>query len=156
MLGLTEEQKLVVADRSIAGFGITGKIAPQMLVAAGERFSNWVNEKFPNAKWFTEFPVSGQRVAGGSWRGAIDLVLALADGTLVVIDHKSAPIRRAVCEAKSLTYIGQLRAYEEVLTSRCETVSTSFIHFPFAGTVVELATALSSTGRMRLGSLCDR
>ena len=138
MLSLSEEYKLVVAERSIVGFGITGKIIPQMLVAAGERFSKWVTEKFPGAKWFTEVPVSGPRSIGGNWRGAIDLVLVLTDGSVVVIDHKSAPIRRVHCEAKAQSYTGQLQAYEEVLTGQGETVSASFIHFPFAGTVVEL------------------
>ena len=138
MLSLSEEYKLVVAERSIVGFGITGKIIPQMLVAAGERFNKWVTDKFPGAKWLTEVPVSGPRSIGGNWRGAIDLVLVLTDGSVVVIDHKSAPIRRVHCEAKAQSYTGQLQAYEEVLTGQGETVSASFIHFPFAGTVVEL------------------
>jgi len=138
MLSLTDAQKHAIAERSIAGFGITGKITPQMLVAAGDRFSHWVTETFPGAKWLTEVPVSGPRTAGGNWRGAIDLVLVLADGSLVVIDHKSAPIRRVHCEAKAQSFTGQLQAYDEVLTGQGETVSASFIHFPFAGTVVEL------------------
>ena len=138
MLSLTDAQKHVIAERSIAGFGITGKITPQMLVTAGDRFSHWVTEKFPGAKWLTELSVSGPRTAGGNWRGAIDLVLVPADGSLVVIDHKSAPIRRVHCEAKAQSYTGQLHAYEEALTGQGETVSARFIHFPFAGTIIEL------------------
>jgi len=138
MLSLTDAQKHVVAERSIAGFGITGKITPQMLVAAGDRFSHWAIETFPGAKWLTELSVSGPRAAGGNWRGAVDLVLVLADGSLVVIDHKSAPIRRVHCEAKAQSYSGQLQAYKDVLTGQGETVSATFIHFPFAGTVIEL------------------
>lgn len=138
MLSLTDEQKMVVAERSIAGFGVSGKITPQMLIAAGERFSKWVSSKFPGAKWLTEVPVSGARNAGGNWRGAIDLVLVLVDGSLVVIDHKSAPIQRRHCEMKAQSYSGQLQAYEEVLVGQGEAVSARFVHFPFAGTVVEL------------------
>ncbi len=138
MQGFTDSQKNAVAERSISGFGVTGKITPAMLVQAGDRFCKWVSERFPDAKWLTEVPVSGLRSAGGKWRGAIDLVLVLPDGRLVVIDHKSAPIRRTYCEAKAQSYIGQLAAYEEVLIEHGEIIAASLIHFPFAGTVIEL------------------
>lgn len=136
MQGLSESQKIVIAERCISGFGVTGKITPQMLVHSGERFCKWVSDEYPGAKWLTEVPVKGSRAAGGNWRGAIDLVLVLADGRLVVIDHKSAPIRRTYCEEKAQTYVGQLDSYEEALRGHGENIAASFIHFPFAGTVI--------------------
>lgn len=136
MQGLSESQKIVIAERCISGFGVTGKITPQMLVYSGERFCKWVCDEYPGAKWPTEVPVIGSRDAGGNWRGAIDLALVLTDARLVVIDHKSASIRRTYCEEKAQTYVGQLDAYEEVLRGHGESIAATFIHFPFAGTVI--------------------
>lgn len=44
MQGFTNSQKIAVAERSISGFGVTGKITPAMLVQAGDRFCKWVSE----------------------------------------------------------------------------------------------------------------
>jgi hypothetical protein len=59
--------------------------------------------------------------------------LELPDRKLVIIDHKSAPIRRSHCEAKALQYAGQLDAYEEALTGLGHQVDSTWIHFPLAG-----------------------
>ena len=45
----------------------------------------------------------------------IDLVLQLADGSVAIVDHKIAPIRRQHCANKAAEYTGQLSAYEEIV-----------------------------------------
>lgn len=135
-LGQTEKEQ--VAERCLNAFSVSGVFAPSVIVATGNRFADWVESKFPGARWLTEVPITTTRTAGGRWNGTLDLVLELVDGTLVIIDHKSAPIRRTHCAAKAATYAGQLTAYKEMLRSDRQPVASSWIHFPLAGVVAEL------------------
>jgi hypothetical protein len=56
---------------------------------------------------------------------------------VVIVDHKSAPIRRDHCLAKAAQFTGQLAAYREVLASDATPVAGTWIHFPLAGVMVE-------------------
>jgi ATP-dependent helicase/nuclease subunit A len=110
---------------------VTGLLDPSILVFSGERFRQWVEKNYAGAQWHVEVVASGPRAAGGDWDGTIDLVLQLPSGGVVVIDHKSAPIRREHCAAKSGQYVGQINAYGEVLV-RSEVQNRSpliFFHF---------------------------
>ncbi|TWT61663.1 3'-5' exonuclease [Rubinisphaera italica] len=134
---LDDAAKERVAERCLAAFSVTGVLSPSVLVSSGERFRQWVDAQYPNALWHVEMTASGSRAAGGDWSGAIDLVLQLPTGEVVVIDHKSAPIRREHCEAKAGQFAGQLTAYSELLTSAGETVQSKWIHFPLSGVVAK-------------------
>ena len=81
--------------------------------------------------------VSGPRSAGGDWNGTIDLLLQLPSGEVVVIDHKSAPIRRQYCETKAKEFAGQLAAYSEALSSVGEVIQSTWIHFPLTGVLAK-------------------
>lgn len=131
-----DELRTKVAERCIAAFDTTGLIPAYVLVSAGHRFVAWVQANYPDATWHTEMPVSGPRSQGGQWTGTIDLLLELPSGGVVVIDHKSAPIRRDACLGKSAEYAGQITAYGEILQSSGTTVTGKWIHFPLAGVVV--------------------
>jgi ATP-dependent exoDNAse (exonuclease V) beta subunit len=131
-----DELKTKVAERCLAAFGITGLVPASVIISAGQRFVDWVDANYPQATWHTETPVSGPRSQGGQWTGTIDLLLKLPTGKVVVIDHKSAPIRRDACTGKAAEYAGQLAAYEEILQNGGATVAGKWIHFPLAGVVV--------------------
>lgn len=135
MRGCTPAQKQLVAERCLSSFEVTGFLSPSVIVSSGDRFCAWVDVEFPNARWFTEVPVTAPRADGGDWNGAIDLLLELADGQLVVIDHKSAPIRREHCAAKAASFSGQLQAYREMMSGTGRQVASCLIHFPLAGIV---------------------
>ena len=77
------------------------------------------------------------RTDGGHWNGAIDLLLELSDGRGVVIDHKSAPIRRTHCEAKAAGFSGQLNAYRDMMRQAGIDVASCWIHFPLAGVAAQ-------------------
>lgn len=128
--------KVQVAERCLAASAVTGVLSPSILVSTGDRFCQWVETQFPDAIWHVEIPANGNRAAGGDWRGTIDLLLQLPDGNVVVIDHKSAPIRREHCDAKAKAFSGQLVAYEDLLTSAGESVASTWINFPLAGVMV--------------------
>ena len=116
---------------------IHGILAPSVLVSSGEQFRQWVEKNYPGAQWHVEIAASGPRAAVGDWIGTIDLVLQLPSGEVVVIDHKSAPIRRQHCAAKAAQFADQLAAYHEVLTATGQTVESEWIHFPLAGVVAK-------------------
>ena len=139
MRGLDDAARERVAERCLNAFSVSGTFAPSVIVATGNRFTDWVDEKFPEARWLTEIPVTANRATGGKWNGTLDLVLEISDGSLVIIDHKSAPLRRQYCEAKAETYTGQLKAYKAMLHTDKRPVTSSWIHFPLAGVVTEFA-----------------
>jgi ATP-dependent exoDNAse (exonuclease V) beta subunit len=134
---LTDQQKKQVASRCIAARAVEGFLVADDLVLAGERLVAWVRERFPGAVWYTETPVTAPRMAGGQWTGTVDLLLKLPTGEVVVVDHKSAPIRREKCAAKAAEFAGQLAAYQEVLQQQGVTVQSLWIHFPLAAAMAE-------------------
>jgi len=136
MISMSANEKEIVAARCLAACSVTGILSPADVVASGERFLKWVANRYPAAQWHPEVVASGPRAIGGRWRGTIDLLLQLPAGGVVVIDHKSAPIRRDHCEAKAGQFTGQVAAYREVLTSAGENVEATWLHFPLAGVVV--------------------
>ena len=138
MQSLGDAEKERVAERCLSAFSVTGILSPSVLISSGDRFSEWVESKYPGAQWLTELPVTAPRSAGGQWNGTLDLLLALTSGNVVIIDHKSAPIRREHCVAKASTFSGQLVAYKEMINSTERAVCSSWIHFPLAGVVAEL------------------
>jgi ATP-dependent helicase/nuclease subunit A len=131
-----ETLKTKVAERCIQAFGVTGFIPASIIVSAGNRFAAWVEASFPGAAWHTETPISGPRLIGGQWAGAIDLLLELPTGELVIIDHKSAPIRRSACIGKAAEFVGQINAYQEILEGVGNKVNSNWIHFALAGVLV--------------------
>ena len=122
-----------MAERCLSAYSVTGLIPPSVLVSSGERFCQWVESNYPGATWHAEIPVSGPRSEGGQWAGTIDLALQLPDGEVVIVDHKSAPIRREYCATKAGEYAGQLSAYAEVLSGAGTRLRAAWIHFPLAG-----------------------
>lgn len=134
-----DELRTKVAERCIAAFDAAGLIPASALVSAGHRFVAWVQANYPDAVWHMEMPVNGPRLQGGQWTGTVDLLLELPNGGVVIIDHKSAPIRRDACAGKSAEYAGQITAYEEILQGSGVTVAGMWIHFPLAGVVVQFA-----------------
>ncbi|MDB5346031.1 MAG: UvrD/REP helicase [Schlesneria sp.] len=137
MQSLTETEKNRIAERCLSAYSMTGIIPPSVLVSSGERFCRWVDSTYPAAQWHVEFSVSGPRSEGGDWAGTIDLALQLPTGEVVIVDHKSAPIRRDYCAAKAASFSAQLDAYREIMIGSGAPVASCWIHFPFAGVVAK-------------------
>ena len=132
------DQKNAVALRCLTGFGVNALLTPDILVKCGDRFVSWVDENFPGAQWTTEVPVTAPHAETGQWNGTIDLLLWLPNGEVVLVDHKSAPLRRADCLSKAATFTSQLLSYQEILRLLKIPVRSTWIHFPLPGTVAEM------------------
>lgn len=139
MTSISAAEKGTIAARCLSAFSVTGIFSPADVVASGDRFLKWVEHRYPGAQWHAEVVTIGARAAGGRWNGVIDLLLRLADRSVVIIDHKSAPIRREHCLAKAQQFTGQIAAYREVVDTLGETVEATWIHFPMPGVMVEFA-----------------
>lgn len=139
MTSIGAAEKATIAARCLSAFSVTGILSPADVVAAGDRFVKWVANRYPGARWHAEVAAAGPRTAGGHWHGTIDLLLRLADGSVVIIDHKSAPIRREYCLGKARQFTGQIAAYDELLRAGGEKIHSTWIHFPLAGVMVQLA-----------------
>ena len=132
-----ETGKSEIAQRCLAAFEVTGVLAPQDIVAAGDRFAEWVDAHFEGATWLTEVPATAPRTAGGQWKGTLDLILQLPDGRAVIIDHKSAPIKLENCADYAGHYSEQLLAYREMIEATGTVVDSVWIHFPLAGVMAK-------------------
>ena len=141
MGSLPAEKRAGIASRCIAAYSVGGFILPDDLVCSGDRFTAWIQARYPGAAWHTETLVSSPRKDGGQWTGTVDLLLQLPDGDVVVIDHKSAPIRREQCAKKAATYAGQLQSYQEILQTQGIRVRSTWVHFPLAGVMAEMLAA---------------
>jgi regulator of RNase E activity RraA len=69
----------------------------------------------------------------------IDLLIRLPSGEVMVIDHKSSPIRPDQCAAKAASFGGQLAAYRAALEAQGLTVAGAWIHFPLAAVMANVA-----------------
>ena len=137
MTGLSQDTKKAVAQRCLEGFGVAGIMRAQSLVTAGERFEEWVNNRFKDAYWHVETSITSPRGKGGQWNGIIDLVLE-AEDRLAIVDHKSSPIPMAICSDKARSFAGQLAGYREAMESQDRPVEEVWIHFPIAGVMARL------------------
>jgi ATP-dependent helicase/nuclease subunit A len=138
LAGLDTEGRRDVAARCLVGWGVEKLLSVADLVAMGDRLEEWVSKTYPGAAWHTEVPVTAPRNGGGQWSGSIDLLLRLPNGNMVVVDHKSGPVRREHIAAKAASYAGQLEAYREALAAQGLGVAATWIHFPLAAGIARL------------------
>lgn len=137
LIAASDSRKAEIAIHCLKSFGAEGLIAPQALVNCGNRLDAWLAQKGCNAR-VTEVPVTTPRSGGGQWLGIIDLLAEVGDGQVLIIDHKSRPIPAQMAQASALEFTGQLAAYREILKNQGYSVTSSWIHFPLAGVMVQI------------------
>lgn len=143
---LAPEAKRTCADRLLKNFELGDALAAPALVSAGERLEAWVEKQFPGASWRTEIAVTAPAPQGAQWHGTIDLMLALPDGAVAVLDHKSFFGKDAHLRQRAADYAGQLAAYSAALSACGMKVVLAGLHLPLAG-VIAAADLQSGSGR---------
>ncbi|WP_066016250.1 UvrD-helicase domain-containing protein [Endozoicomonas atrinae] len=116
---------------------LPGAIKADEVIRRAQQLMEWIQHQFPEAKIYTEVPITRMLGNGALENGRIDLLLGTADGW-VIIDHKSYQGGQSMWQAKAEEYSGQLAVYAsalQVVTDR--KVMRSFIHFAVAGGIVE-------------------
>jgi ATP-dependent exoDNAse (exonuclease V) beta subunit len=137
---LTSIERTELAGRLFQQRGLAGAFEPEVAIAAGDALRTFVAERWPDASWHREIPVSafidtehGKRRIAGS----IDLLLETPAG-FVIIDHKSFPGRASEWEERALGYAPQLMTYAKAIQIAGGKVAGMFVHFLIGGGIVEI------------------
>jgi ATP-dependent helicase/nuclease subunit A len=144
--GLDEEERRVLAADLLRSYAMEDHLDADDVVAMASRLWSWIERRFSGARIYREWPIA-QRVHSGSVvAGTADLVLVGSTG-VVVIDHKSFPGTAEAAAERALGYSGQLAAYAAALRAALGSeVSSTWIHFPVRGRIVEVKLAAPQEG----------
>jgi ATP-dependent helicase/nuclease subunit A len=137
---LTSDERSELAARVFRQAGLEGYFAPQVAIAASDALRAYVKERWPDAIWHREIPVSsviGSAHGRRRIEGTIDLLLETPSG-FVIIDHKSYPGRASEWEERALGYAPQLLTYAKAIEAAEGTVREMFVHFTIGGGIVEI------------------
>jgi hypothetical protein len=133
---LADADKVLVAERCLSAYSVSGPVPPTVLVSAGERFRTWAEATYPGAVWHVEVPVSGPRSTrrrmgryGGFGAGASGWGYRQSSITRAPRSDESIVRRRPPNSPASYQHI--LRRSNIAGTS----IDSMWIHFPLAGVV---------------------
>lgn len=135
--------RLQKASTILERFGVK-ELSPESLIIAGDRLKSFIQDRYPEAKIYTEWPIIG-RVDNRRSNGRIDMLLETLEG-YVLIDHKSFPGRLQEWEQRAIANFGQLAVYKQFLEEATgRPVIAMFIHMPIVGSIIELKGTTSNT-----------
>jgi ATP-dependent helicase/nuclease subunit A len=131
--GLKTEERLGIARALLEQRATQGAVRPEDLVRAGDALRTWVERRWPGAAWHREWPVRLRREDGSEVSGFADLVLATADG-FVLVDHKCLGGSREGALKATAGYAAQLGAYAEAIEKATgNKVGERFVHLLLQG-----------------------
>ncbi|MBE2251382.1 MAG: UvrD-helicase domain-containing protein [Myxococcus sp.] len=137
---LTVDERKTLARESLAQWGQSGAVRPDLLVKASDALHRWAAGLAPTARWHRELPVSQVLEDESQLRGVADLVLE-DDAGFWLVDHKSFPGDEAKGVEKARGFKGQLDAYARALeVALAKPCRGRFIHLAVLGRVVELVS----------------
>ncbi len=125
-----------IARRCLTSWNVEEFVAPDRLVAIGDRLAAWIASRWPGSTLLTEIAVEAPASIGGHWRGTGDVVVQLPDGRAVVIDHKTAGFDVEKPGKSIEPFAPQLAAYREAFEAAGLPVAELWIHFAFDGVAV--------------------
>jgi len=142
--------KLRIATRLIERWGVADVLTPELMIEAGDRWTAWHEECYPDATVRTEVPFTWTSPQHQRAQGWLDQLTQLASGEYVVIDHKSYPGERPEEQILS-QYTGQLQVYRDALRDSIGVDPRDIlIHLPLRGEVY--AVYLTPAERVQLQS----
>ena len=136
--GLTEMERLALADELLTAYGVSANVRSADVLAAASRLWAWIQARFPTGRLHREWPVMQRTDAGTVVAGTADLVIAHGGG-FVVVDHKTFPGGVDAAAARAAGYAGQLLAYANAISAATSASAVStWVHFPVLGQIIEL------------------
>ena len=131
--GYTDQRKLELSETLLRSWGVEKAIESKDIVAAEQRLLAFIDENFPGAKIFREWPVSLINDQHQHLQGWIDMLLELPDG-YIIVDHKS--YHGTDFEEHVKQYEPQLAAYKKAIELATDKeVTASLIHMPVIGKI---------------------
>lgn len=137
---LTPEQRSTLAHRVLTNAELSGMFDPSTLISASDAFREYIDSRWPNARWHREVPISALvDTEHGNRRieGSIDMLLETTAG-YVIVDHKSFPGRQEHWRDRALSYAPQLLTYAKAIRMTGAEVLAMLVHFTVGGGVVEV------------------
>lgn len=135
----SHEDSVKMAKRVVEGFGFTGAIDPEMVIASIEKLYQKLgistNDRVDHERPFT-VPINGQLV-----RGEIDLLWHSSDGKVVLVDFKNSShsIDEITDQNNGEAYFGkyfsQIEAYKAILSENGEEVADALLYYPRYGLI---------------------
>ena len=113
-------------------------MAPKRLDSVAQRDIR--QERFGAPRVFIEYPVTAPQPNGQVLKGWIDVLVETEEGW-IIIDHKATPRPKSEWPKEAVAYSGQLAAYVSALTAAGKYVSSTWLHFPVGGCVIEVGLA---------------
>jgi ATP-dependent exoDNAse (exonuclease V) beta subunit len=135
---LDDDARRALAGGLIDRHGVSGRVAPEDVVAAATRLWIWSRTVVGATHLYREWPLAAPQPNGTLVSGTADLVLRTPAG-LIVVDHKTFPGELDVALTRLPKYAGQLAAYAAAIAAATGTpVIGTWIHLPILGVMVEV------------------
>lgn len=126
------------AARLVAAWSVGDRMGADRLVAVGERWTGWVAAEYPGARLRTEIPITWVNEAHQVLEGWIDALIECADGSVVLVDHKSYPGAEPTRHVRE-EYLGQLAGYADALElAGAGRPAEVLVHLPLLGRVLRI------------------
>jgi ATP-dependent exoDNAse (exonuclease V) beta subunit len=136
-VGSDKEARLAQAAKLLADWGEEGSIAPEYMLEASDRLNAHICAHYPDAKVYTEWPLTMRLPNQQQMQGWLDMLLELPEG-YVVIDHKSYSGGNAGEHCKQ--YAPQLAVYKQAVElATGKPVLKTLIHMPMLGEIYEVS-----------------
>ena len=136
--GLSSNDREGIARELLEAHGVSASLRFIDLISILDRFTAYINNRWPGAKIRREWPLSFE-LGPLELHGAGDLVLETPDG-YVLIDHKTFPGGERESLDKARSFAAQLVAYRTALEKATGIpVLNTWIHFPISGYLVNVA-----------------
>lgn len=128
--------RLNIARRLLTSWSVDTVLRPEDLLSIMDSLRKWITIKWPEAKWYREWPLQQSYTNGSILRGQMDLVLETQEG-YIIIDHKTFPGSASDAEQKAVSFSGQIDCYTQALIEATKKpVLEMYIHLPILGLVI--------------------
>jgi ATP-dependent exoDNAse (exonuclease V) beta subunit len=122
----------------LARLGVSDAIPAQALFGQIEALRDWLETKWPNARWMPEISVETPCDNGQVLRGQIDLLVETDTGC-VLIDHKATAVRSGAIESVVQRYSGQLQAYAMAIERvKSAPIRSTYLYLATSGMVASV------------------
>lgn len=130
--------RLEMAQGLLKRWDVAAALVPEDLITMGDRLRKWANERWPDARWYREWPTLQRLPSGSIVRGITDLFLMTPDG-LVVVDHKAYMAGPEDAPRFALDCAEQLQAYTDAAVEALGKGGIRmYVHLPLMGAVVQV------------------
>lgn len=123
------------AERLFVSLYMNKHINSDDVLKASDNLLDYINETYPNAKFYAEYPIQQILDSGQVVKGWIDLLIETDQGW-IICDHKSSPKKFSQLQNVAMEYSGQLAMYSDAMSAVSDLpVLSTIIYFPVSGNI---------------------